>query len=220
VAERVSRIRSAPAGERGARHRALAGPSLAAALLALGLCLPPGAGADPPDRRPPGSFAVRYAEGLGVDAEGQARIQEIVARSGLRDAALRDELHAARQRIRDLMDATHHPDEAAVMAQADAIGALEAEIHKNRLRAIFEIRELLSPEQRQQLLRIRDEKHPRRRGIGGMEECGRDLRVLCGAEEGRAGLACLLERWDELSAACREAFEFPEPGGHADREAP
>jgi Spy/CpxP family protein refolding chaperone len=45
-----------------------------------------------------------------------------------------------------------NPDEAAVMAQADAIGALKTEAQKHRLRTMLQVRALLTPEQRTKLL--------------------------------------------------------------------
>ncbi|MGH0031818.1 MAG: Spy/CpxP family protein refolding chaperone [Myxococcota bacterium] len=150
------------------RHKILPLSSLVPLFAVLCAGAPGAALAEPPEHRPPGSFAALYAERLGLDPDAQARIQEIVARSGRRDEALRDGVQAAKQRLRDLMNASYNPDESAVLAQADAIGAAEAEVHKNRLRAILAIREVLSPEQRAELLRMRDEEFPRRD-----DACGR-----------------------------------------------
>jgi Spy/CpxP family protein refolding chaperone len=51
------------------------------------------------------------------------------------------------------------PDEAAVMQQAERIGALEIELHKQRLRTMLRIRALLTPEQRRELVTIHGERH-------------------------------------------------------------
>jgi Spy/CpxP family protein refolding chaperone len=55
------------------------------------------------------------------------------------------------------MKASHQPDEQTVMDRAEEIGRMEVEIHQNRLRAILALREILTPEQRQELMRIREE---------------------------------------------------------------
>jgi Spy/CpxP family protein refolding chaperone len=203
------------------KHQKALTTSLAAVLLVLAMRPPPAAQAEPRHHHAPGSFAALYAERLGLDAEAQAKIQEIVAQSGVRDRELREELDAARQRIHDLMNEVHHPEEAAIMAQAEAIGAVEAEIHKNRLRAILKIREILSPEQRKELLRMHEEEHPHRRPPGhGIEGCRQDLRNLCREEEGRAALSCLDEHWEDLSKACRDAFDLSKDRDPLDRDAP
>lgn len=191
--------------------------SIASILL---LCLGPAAAAhgEPHGkRRAPGSFAAMYAERLGLDADAQAMLEGIVEESGARDAMLRDELDTARQRMHDLMNESHHPDEGAVVAQAEAVAAVEAEIHKNRLRAILQIRHLLSPEQRQELLRLRDEKTPHGERRGRKHRgCSQDLGDHCpDARAGRSALACLDEHWGELSASCRSVFEVSEPGPDA-----
>ncbi|MGH0033876.1 MAG: Spy/CpxP family protein refolding chaperone [Myxococcota bacterium] len=177
--------------------------------------------ADPGQHRPPGSFAALYAERLGLDAEAQAGIQEIVARSGVRNEALWEEVRAAKQRLRDLMNESHHPDEAAVLALAEAIGTAEAEVHKNRLRAILAIRELLTPEQRREMLRMRDEEYPRRSGSrSALGACERDRWVHCREQSGRAALGCLHEAWEELSEPCRHAFDAPQAPGAKAPDAP
>jgi Spy/CpxP family protein refolding chaperone len=53
------------------------------------------------------------------------------------------------------------------MSQADAIGAIETQLHKNRLQAILDIRSQLTPEQRAELLKVRDEEHARRDAEAG-----------------------------------------------------
>jgi Spy/CpxP family protein refolding chaperone len=171
------------------------------------------------DARPPGpghSFGgmiERHAERLGLSEETRAAIQGIVEASGARDAALHEQLEQAHQRMRELLSGPT-PALDAVMSQAEAIGALETGLHKNRLQAILEIRTLLTPEQRDELIRIREER-PRR--FHRDNACARDLDELCAqADSGRAALACLEKRWDELSPPCRESFEAGagRPSGH------
>lgn len=172
------------------------------------------------ERHPPGSFAARHAQRLGLDDESRQRMGEIVARSGEQDAALRERLHAKRQQLRDLMKASHQPDEQTVMERADEIGRIEVEIHQNRLRAILALREILTPEQRQELMRIREESRERSRsrdGAGhphhgwrgrGLEACRGDAQKLCGGiEDRRERWACLEAHRSELGSDCRAMLD-------------
>ncbi len=59
------------------------------------------------------------------------------------------------------------PDEAAVMQQAETIGKVETEMHKHRLSTLLAVRALLTPEQRAELTRIREEMRGEGRGRGG-----------------------------------------------------
>jgi Spy/CpxP family protein refolding chaperone len=52
------------------------------------------------------------------------------------------------------------------MQWADRVGAAETELKKQRLRTMLEVRALLSPEQRQKLVKIFEERRARRHGFG------------------------------------------------------
>jgi Spy/CpxP family protein refolding chaperone len=132
--------------------------ALAAALGLAALAGTAAAGPDP--HRPVGGLIERHAERLGLSGEARAAVQAVVDASGVRHAELLADLDAAREAMRGLLSLPV-PDADAVMAQADAIGALETALHKNRLRAIMEIRALLTPEQRSELLRVREEERAR-----------------------------------------------------------
>jgi Spy/CpxP family protein refolding chaperone len=179
---------------------------VALALLVASLAAP--AGARPPGGRGgPGQFVARHAERLGLDADTQAAIERIVAESETREEALRGRIAAARERMRELLDA---PDASrdAVMRQADELDALHAESHRNRLDAMLSIHEQLTPAQREALVRLRDEERPRRRGPMG--PCRAELREHCpDATDGPARLRCLADRWAELPEPCRDAFSPP-----------
>lgn len=208
------------------RSRLRSAMPLLLAGVALALVLGTPAAARPKQGGGPVSFTARYAAELGLDEADQARLQEIVAASRLREAAIRERLHAARAAMRTLLDGTADPEEAAVMAQVDRIEAIEAERHKNRLRAIIEIGRLLTSEQRAELARLRQERFgeegPReRRGRGRRDRhaCQVDWSRLCEPDDvGPAGLRCLANRWDALSDTCRERMTFPRrPRGEGDR---
>ena len=150
------------------RHGTRIGRAILA--LAAGLCVAAAAAARPPEDRPPGGLVARHAERLGLSGESLAAVQAVVDASGARHQELVAKIDAARNAMRDLLSRPI-PDADAVMAQAEAIGTLETELHKNRLRAIMQIRALLTPEQRTELLRIREEERAQREREGG--ECER-----------------------------------------------
>jgi Spy/CpxP family protein refolding chaperone len=165
---------------------------------------PPG----PPGGGPPGGFIGQDLDQLGLAPETRAQIDRIVADARARGEALRPQIEAAHRTLHDLLT-QGAPDQEAVMHQAEALGALELSEHKNRLEAMLAIRALLTPEQRDQLVRSHEEgrgrwKHHR----GPLGACSTDAKGLCaGAEGGRARLSCLAERYDALSSPCREALE-------------
>ena len=134
----------------------------------LGVAGAASAGGPPDETRPPGGLITRNAARLGLQGDALAAVQAVIDASGARHADLLAKLDTARDAMRDLLSQPV-PDAKAVMAQADAIGAVETELHKNRLQAIMEIRALLTPEQRKTLLAIRDEEHARQEHEGG--EC-------------------------------------------------
>ena len=103
-------------------------------------------------RTPPDRFIAEYAERLGLNQETLATIRTIVEASRAQGETLRAELRQAYAQMRASLS-QEMPKEAAVMQQADAIGALELAIRKQRLQAMLRIRALLTPAQRQELSR-------------------------------------------------------------------
>jgi Spy/CpxP family protein refolding chaperone len=138
------------------------------AFVAAALLAPAGgAGAEPPGpggRRhgPPPIDRVldRHAEELGLDDAVREQVGAIAARSRETEEPLRAALRAARDELHALLrqDA---PDADAVMRQADAVGAAETALHKQRLRTLLEVRALLTPEQRAKLGEIFEKKRER-----------------------------------------------------------
>lgn len=201
--------------------RSFQGVLKVALVLALLLSMASVAQAEPERRHGSiGKLVAKHAEQLGLDEATQARIDETIRASGDRDAELREDLHAARERMRSILGAPN-PDEASVMAQAEAIESAEAEIHKNRLRAILEIRAMLTQPQVEKLIELRESRHRDRSGKHrghGSRICGADLETHCArAGGGKARLSCLHDHWDALSDRCREVFDGAEG---SDREAP
>jgi len=97
------------------------------------------------------------AERLGLDAETLARVRATVDASRPEHDRLADEVHSLRLEMRTLLGADT-PDRDAVMRLADRIGAAETALAKHRLATLLEIRTLLTPEQRRELVRIHDER--------------------------------------------------------------
>jgi hypothetical protein len=162
----------------------------------------------------------RLAGELGLDTETRARVEALAEASRQSQAELHDELGAQHEAMRDLLMQSE-PDEAAVMKQAEAIGALETEMQKQRLRTLLAIRRELTPEQREKLGAI----HARRRAahMGAVTEaCADDLARLCpDAEPGRGWMRCLGTHRKELSPACAEAARpMGRPGFGRERGGP
>jgi Spy/CpxP family protein refolding chaperone len=202
--------------------------SLSTALLLGGLAFhAPSASASPPGHprhhgehgRGPHGFFADHAEQLGIDEPTLAKIREIADASKQRNQALEEKMDAARDALHGMLQ-QESPDEAAVMAQSDAISALDAERDRNRLRAMMQIHALLSPEQRAELVRLRAEKRPHHR-CGGKGEggghcaghhglCAGDAERLCPEiASGPDLFACLGGRFAELSEECRDAVVPP-----------
>jgi Spy/CpxP family protein refolding chaperone len=83
---------------------------------------------------------------LELDEGTRAAAQQVIATAKTESEARREELSEAKRALRDLL-AQETPAVDAVMAQADAVGTLETESHKAKLRTMLELRALLGPEQ-------------------------------------------------------------------------
>ncbi len=167
---------------------------------------PPGTGHGPP-RGDPAGLIERNAERLGLEPEVQAAIRRIVQESRAQAEVLHQQTRDAHEAMRALLS-QDRPDEAAVMRQAEMLGALELDQRKIRLRSILAIRELLTPEQRAELVRLRGEDMGSRRRRGPLGACTADLRSRCAeASSSREALACLAEHHDVLSERCLGALD-------------
>jgi Spy/CpxP family protein refolding chaperone len=155
----------------------------------------------------PGRFLEEeYAERLGLEAETLTAIHTIVEASRLQSKALWAELHQAHAQMHALLS-QETPDPASVMRQADTIGALELAERKNRLQAMLQIRTLLTPAQRQELIRLQGELSTRRR-LDSLPACQADSVNLCpDAAPGRARIQCLRDHLEALSETCRDALQ-------------
>ena len=167
------------------------------------------AGAERPPRDTsarPDRFIAEYVEPLDLDQETLATIRTMVEASRAQGETLRAELRQAYAQMRAQLS-REVPDEAAVMQQADAIGALELAARKQRLQVMLQIRALLTPAQRLGLIRLQETWHTRRRPAI-MQACQYESTDLCpDAAPGRPHLECLYDHMAELSEACRTAIQ-------------
>jgi Spy/CpxP family protein refolding chaperone len=108
----------------------------------------------------------RHADELGLDAATRAAIRAIAAKAREDEAPLDEERRALHEEMRQLLDG-ESPKLEDVMQAADRIGAAETELKKRRLRTMLEVRALLTPEQREKLVKIFEERRGRRRGPEG-----------------------------------------------------
>ena len=137
--------------------------------LAVGLALaslgaPSLAGEGGRHRKKPPLDAIleRHAERLGLDAEMLAKIRAAAGESRPEHERLAEELHALRLEMRTLLS-EDTPDPDAVMHLADRVGAAETALDKHRLATLLQIRALLTPDQRRELVRIYEERRRERR---------------------------------------------------------
>jgi Spy/CpxP family protein refolding chaperone len=103
-----------------------------------------------------------YAERLGLDGDTRSEIRAIADAERAQADAHRERLRELHAQLREILR-RDPPDEAAVMRQADAIGAAETEAHKHRLRTMLAIRALLTPAQREALVEIHEERRKQRK---------------------------------------------------------
>ena len=93
-----------------------------------------------------------------------------------------------------------------MMKQIETIGAVEIELHKHRLGTMLEIRALLTPEQREEMTRLREDS----RGLWRhalSDACELDLAALCPEADDRwSRKECLREHREEVTKECSDAL--------------
>ncbi len=142
-------------------------------LLGLGLILPDSGHANRDHgehhRGAPYLLFEKHAERLRLDAKTLEQIHTISEATKEQSNELRTNLQQARTTMRELLSA-ENPDKAAVMKQAEIMGAIKTDLRKQRLATMLEIRALLTPEQRQELIEIVKEFRSKRRPQGTPHE--------------------------------------------------
>jgi hypothetical protein len=100
------------------------------------------------------------------------------------------------------------------MQQVDAIGAAEVEMQRHRLGTMLKIRALLTPEQREEMTRLREDSRGRWKHAL-LEDCEADLEALCPEADDRwSQKQCLKEQREKVSAECRDALKAARHARH------
>jgi Spy/CpxP family protein refolding chaperone len=124
----------------------------------------------------PGGFLQSQIEKLELPAETRSQVDAVLAESRTSQEKLHEQIRAAHESMRALLD-QDSVDEAAVMTQADSLGALMTEARKQDLHTLIQVRSLLTPEQRasldQQMQKRREHWKGMRHGKGGECEHGK-----------------------------------------------
>lgn len=120
-------------------------------------------GSNGPPRR-----VTEFAEKLGLDEATIVKLRGVEGEGREEGHAIRLRLKVLKAELRELLG-SEAPDESTVMEKADAIGKLETDARKIRLRTMIRVRGLLTAEQREKLVRI----HSRRKSRGGGKHDGR-----------------------------------------------
>ena len=103
---------------------------------------------------------------LDLEAGAWEQIDAILDAAAAEGEPLRDEIRAAHEEMRALME-SQPPDVDAILAEVDAIGALHVEARKHQLRTWFAVRAVLTDDQIRELAEMRREMHADfRRGRG------------------------------------------------------
>jgi len=145
---------------------------------------------------------------LGISDETVTEIHGIVADGTAAADRLRAQLDAARAALRSLLSAPR-PDESAVIAQAQQIGALDTKLLELRLQTLLRVRPLLTDAQIEALRAIRLQRLASVR-----DACRSEINAACAdAVSGREIVHCLRAHHDQLSDACHTALSELRPGG-------
>jgi protein CpxP len=99
---------------------------------------------------PPDGGLQRQLDKLNLDSTQQQQVQAVLDAAKQQRSQFRTQLETARDQMHELMT-QDPPDEAKIMAQADALGQLQNQAHKAMLHTMLQVRAVLTPEQRTQL---------------------------------------------------------------------
>lgn len=168
----------------------------------------------PPDvHRGPGNFFEENVETLDLDEETLTAIRAIVEESRETGDQFHAELRELHQGMRELLS-QDTPDESAVMQKVETIGVVETAMQKHRLGTMLKVRALLTPEQREELVRVREESRGHWRHAL-LEACEADLEAVCPEAEDRwSRRQCLHEHHEELSTECQDAINAARRARH------
>ncbi len=102
---------------------------------------------------------------LGLDESQRRSLDNLFFESSQRAIQLQADLKSLRLEMARL-GKQENPDRAALEAQLERIAAVRTEMARLRLDGMFQIRDILTPEQRASLKEIAKERRGRRRGPG------------------------------------------------------
>jgi Spy/CpxP family protein refolding chaperone len=105
----------------------------------------------------------RVGAEIGISAAVREKIKETAYAAEKEQIQIRAKLDTARLDLRRAMDATE-PDVKKVIRQVEAVGALETEMKKARVRLMLTVRSMLTAEQRAKLQQIIRDRWAERRG--------------------------------------------------------
>lgn len=104
----------------------------------------------------------RRIETLDLAPETRDAAYELLDRARQQRRSVRAEMRQGREKIREML-AQDSPDQDAILAQADALGAVRLEARKAQLRTLVGLRKLLTAEQWQELQEAMGPPHERHR---------------------------------------------------------
>lgn len=144
------------------------------------------------------------AAALGLEAESRAELGAVTKRAGERRKLREMKKHEFYRSLEKLFEEPL-PDQEAVMAQVDELAALAAQSHRDWATTRLEMRRLLSPEQREKLVKLKTERRQDRRARL-RAACGADLEARCSKLDAPERFQCLARHREELSDGCRDAL--------------
>lgn len=107
---------------------------------------------------PPFGAAKKMMREIGLNDQQIGKIQELKYKADREQVDIRSDLDKAHLDMRQLLSADK-PDQAAVFAQIEKIGALEVRHKKNRIGLMLEVRKLMTPVQWEKIEAIWIEEH-------------------------------------------------------------
>jgi Spy/CpxP family protein refolding chaperone len=102
-------------------------------------------------------------ERLDFDRETQTSVYAIIDQARAEQRETRRQIRKSYEALRALLE-QDAPDETAVLAQADVIGALQTTYRKQSLRTLFAVQAQLTPEQRASLRKAMQDRTGKHRG--------------------------------------------------------
>jgi Spy/CpxP family protein refolding chaperone len=139
--------------------------SAALALLAVVLLLPTGASTQGGDHGRKWWQDASFRQQLGLSDEQSTRIDEIYQSTVPRLREQYDASHAEEKQLQKLIDANE--PEAVVSAQIDKMESAYCQARKTRLLMLYEMRMVLSPDQRERFHKVHDDWERAHRKGGG-----------------------------------------------------